>query len=134
MSQAICSKSDISGLFVIAFTLASSTGVAHPRQAGKIFSSARIDSFRTEFLKLGYVEVKNVTFETRAAKLSYDRLPALADELVRLKVDAIVTPGARPLKLTVVPRELRAEESIEKAFAKLRTKDPADGLYVLGGA
>ena len=57
-------------------------------------SSARIDSFRTEFLKLGYVEGKNVTFETRAAKLSYDQLPALADELVRLKVDVIVTPGA----------------------------------------
>ena len=44
-----------------------------------------IDSFRTEFLKLGYVEGKNVTFETRAAKLSYDRLRALADEFVRLK-------------------------------------------------
>ena len=57
-------------------------------------SSARIASFRTEFLKLGYVEGKNVTFETRAAKLNYDRLPALADELVRLKVDVIVTPGA----------------------------------------
>ena len=69
-------------------------------------SSAMIDSFRTEFLKLGYVEGKNVTFETRAAKLSYDRLRALADELVRLKVDVIVTPGARPLKLTVVPWEL----------------------------
>jgi putative ABC transport system substrate-binding protein len=57
-------------------------------------SSARIASFRTEFLKLGYVEGKNVTFETRAAKLNYDRLPTLADELVRLKVDVIVTPGA----------------------------------------
>jgi putative tryptophan/tyrosine transport system substrate-binding protein len=68
-------------------------------------SSARIDSFRTEFLKLGYVEGKNVTFETRAAKLSYDRLPALADELVRLKVDVIVTPGANDTRAAKTPRK-----------------------------
>jgi putative tryptophan/tyrosine transport system substrate-binding protein len=57
-------------------------------------SSARLASFRREFLKLGYVEGKNVTFESRAASFNYDRLPALADELVKLKVDVIVTPGA----------------------------------------
>ena len=57
-------------------------------------SSARLASFRREFLKLGYVEGKNVTFESRAADFNYDRLPALADELIKLKVDVIVTPGA----------------------------------------
>jgi putative ABC transport system substrate-binding protein len=57
-------------------------------------SSTRIASFRREFLKLGYVEGKSVTFATRAAKLEYDRLPVLADELVRVGVDVIVTPGA----------------------------------------
>jgi putative ABC transport system substrate-binding protein len=57
-------------------------------------SSARLASFRREFLKLGYVEGKNVTFESRAANFNNDRLPALADELVTLKVDVIVTPGA----------------------------------------
>ena len=57
-------------------------------------SSARLASFRREFLKLGYVENKNVTFESRAADFHYDRLPSLADELVKLKVDVIVTPGA----------------------------------------
>jgi len=57
-------------------------------------SSARLASFRRELLKLGYVEGKNVTFESRGANFNYDRLPYLADELVKLKVDVIVTPGA----------------------------------------
>jgi putative ABC transport system substrate-binding protein len=57
-------------------------------------SSARLASFRREFLKLGYVEGKNVTLQSRAADFHYDRLPSLADELVKLKVDVIVTPGA----------------------------------------
>ena len=55
---------------------------------------ARIESFRREFSELGYVEGKNIAFEYRFAENKLDRLPALADELVRLKVDVIVTPGA----------------------------------------
>jgi putative ABC transport system substrate-binding protein len=47
-----------------------------------------------EFAKLGYVEGKNVAFEFRNANTQYDRLLALAEELVRLKVDVIVTPGS----------------------------------------
>jgi putative tryptophan/tyrosine transport system substrate-binding protein len=43
--------------------------------------------------KLGYVEGKNITFESRYAEGKYDRLSALADELVRLKVDVLVTPS-----------------------------------------
>jgi ABC-type uncharacterized transport system substrate-binding protein len=42
---------------------------------------------------LGYVEGKNVAFEYRFANDKLDRLPALADELVRLKVDVLLTPG-----------------------------------------
>ena len=57
-------------------------------------SSGWRESFVREFGKLGYVEGKNVTFEFRNANTKYDRLPALAEELVRLKVDVIVTPGA----------------------------------------
>ena len=41
---------------------------------------------------LGYVEGKNIAFEYRSADDKLDRLPALADELVRLKVDVIVAP------------------------------------------
>jgi len=51
-------------------------------------------AFQREFHKLGYVDGKNVTFIYRFADTKYDRLPALADELVRLKVDVIITPGS----------------------------------------
>jgi putative tryptophan/tyrosine transport system substrate-binding protein len=42
---------------------------------------------------LGYVEGQNVTIELRSSEGKYDRLPALAAELVRLKVDVIVVPA-----------------------------------------
>ena len=61
---------------------------------GEGSSSGWRDSFVREFGKLGYVQGKNVAFELRNANTNYDRLPALAEELVRLKVDVIVTPGA----------------------------------------
>jgi putative ABC transport system substrate-binding protein len=48
------------------------------------------EAFRREFRSLGYVEGKNIAFEYRDADKP-DRLPAVADELVRLKVDVIVT-------------------------------------------
>jgi putative ABC transport system substrate-binding protein len=41
----------------------------------------------------GYVEGKNFVIESRSAEGSVERLPALADDLVRLKVDVIVTAG-----------------------------------------
>ena len=44
------------------------------------------------FRELGYVEGKNIAFETRSAE-GIDRYPALADELVRLKVDVLVSPS-----------------------------------------
>lgn len=46
--------------------------------------------FTAEFSKLGYVDGKNVKIEYRYADDKFDRLPALADELVRLKVDLIL--------------------------------------------
>ncbi len=52
-----------------------------------------IESFQREFSKLGYVEGKNIAFEYRYAEGKLDRLPALADELVRLKVDVIIAPN-----------------------------------------
>jgi putative ABC transport system substrate-binding protein len=49
--------------------------------------------FWQEFRKFGYVEGKNIVTEHRNADNKLDRLPALAEELVRLKVDMIVTGG-----------------------------------------
>src|SRR5262245_5595184 len=51
------------------------------------------DAFRERMRELGYVEGQNVTFETRFADGRIDRLPALAAELVTMKVDVIVTGG-----------------------------------------
>jgi putative ABC transport system substrate-binding protein len=55
---------------------------------------ARIEAFQQGLRKLGYVEGKNIFIEWRYAEGKPDRLPALAAELVRLKVDVIVTGGA----------------------------------------
>ena len=56
---------------------------------------------RRELRALGYVEGKNIAFEHRYTEGKLERLPALSDELVRLKVDVILTggtPGARAAK------------------------------------
>src|SRR5262249_185389 len=42
--------------------------------------------------ELGYVEGQNLTLEERSSEGRYERLPALAGELVRLRVDVIVVP------------------------------------------
>jgi putative ABC transport system substrate-binding protein len=54
---------------------------------------ARYEAFRQRLRELGYVEGKNIVIESRSAEGKVDRLPALLDELVRLKVDVIVTTG-----------------------------------------
>ena len=56
--------------------------------------SVRIEAFRQGLRELGYVEGQNVAIEWRSAEGEADRLPRLAAELVRLKVDVIVTGGA----------------------------------------
>jgi putative ABC transport system substrate-binding protein len=55
-----------------------------------------LDAFRQELRRLGYVEGQNLTIEYRWAGGRDDRLPGLAAELVRLKVDAIVVEGHTP--------------------------------------
>ena len=56
-------------------------------------NSARIEAFRQGLRELGYVEGKNIVIEYRYAEGKLDRLSELAAELVRLKVDVIVTTG-----------------------------------------
>ena len=56
--------------------------------------SARIEAFRQGLRELGYVEGKNIVIEWRYAEGKADRLPGLAAELVRLKVEVIITAGA----------------------------------------
>ena len=59
--------------------------------------SLRLDAFRQGLRELGWVEGQNIVIEYRFAEGRFDRLPDLAAELVRLKVDIIVavpTPTA----------------------------------------
>src|ERR1700752_4233183 len=56
-------------------------------------SLPRVEAFRQRLRELGYVEGKNIAIEYRSAEGKLERLPALAAELVRLKVDVIVASG-----------------------------------------
>jgi putative ABC transport system substrate-binding protein len=53
------------------------------------------DAFRQELSKLEWIEEKNITIESRFAEQKSERLPELAADLVRLKVDLIVVPGVQ---------------------------------------
>ncbi len=67
-----------------------------------------VEAFRAGLREYGYVEGRNLVIEFRWAEGQYDRLPGLATELVRLKVDVIVThatAGVRAAKeaTTTIP-------------------------------
>ena len=55
-----------------------------------------LDAFRQELSELGWIEGKNLTIEYRFAEQKNERLPALAAELVRLKVDLLVVASTPP--------------------------------------
>jgi putative tryptophan/tyrosine transport system substrate-binding protein len=79
--------------------------VLEAQHAGKIFrlgvldvlgmasNEANLSAFRQGLRELGYVEGQNVVIEYRSADGRSERFPDLATELVRLKVDVIVTRG-----------------------------------------
>jgi putative ABC transport system substrate-binding protein len=62
-------------------------GYAYPTQARDL------EAFRQRLRDLGYVEGKNLVIESRLADSSFERLPALAAELVSLKLDVIAAFG-----------------------------------------
>jgi len=53
----------------------------------------RSEAIRLGLREFGYIEGQNIAIEYRYAEGKLDRLPELAAELVRLKVDIIVVPG-----------------------------------------
>ena len=58
----------------------------------------RFEAFRQGLRELGYVEGRNIAIESRWAEGNYDRYPAFAADLVRLKVHVIVTVGGAATK------------------------------------
>ena len=93
---------------------------AQAQQTGKIFRIGFLDpstasgiavfveAFRQELSKLGWIDGKNITIEYRFAEQKLERLPELAADLVRLKVDLIVasggpTPAAAKKATTTIP-------------------------------
>jgi putative tryptophan/tyrosine transport system substrate-binding protein len=56
-------------------------------------NAARIEAFRLGLREVGYVEGKNIVIEWRSVEGNIDRLPALVTELVRLKIDIILSAG-----------------------------------------
>jgi putative tryptophan/tyrosine transport system substrate-binding protein len=97
---------------IIVFTLCAMLfalcGSVNAQQTGKIFrigfldpgtasgSAVLVEAFRQELSKLGWIEGKNITIDYRFAEQKSGRMPELAAELVRLKVDLIVTTGDGP--------------------------------------
>jgi ABC-type uncharacterized transport system substrate-binding protein len=78
-------------------------------------ASSQIGAFRQGLRQLGYAEGKNFVIEERLADGKFDRLNELAAELVRLKVDVIVTPGPAPT---------RAAKAVTATIPIVMTQDP----------
>ena len=95
----------MAGLLALVVAFAVCGAGADAQQAGKIFrigyldpsyasgSAVLLEAFRQELSKLGWIEGKNITIEYRFAEQKTERLPELAADLVRLKVDLIVVTG-----------------------------------------
>ena len=82
--------------------------------------ASRLDAFRQGLRELGYVEGRNLAIEYRSAEGNIDRLPELAAELARTKIDCIVTAGAAP---TLAAKQATGAVPIIMA----NTADPVNG-------
>ena len=93
---------------VLGALLVALCGSVDAQQSGKIFRIGILDSstasgsailweaFQQELRKFGWIEGKNITIEYRFAEQKPERLPELATDLVRLKVDLIVVTSSVP--------------------------------------
>ncbi len=93
---------------VLATVILASGHFAEAQQAGKVSrigfldsstasgSAVLVEAFLQELSKLGWIEGKSITIEYRFAEQKNERLPELAADLVRLKVDLIVVTSGVP--------------------------------------
>src|SRR5436190_16747746 len=111
---------------------------APAQQAGKVYrigileavpaaqNAANLDALRNGLRELGYVEGRNLSIEYRSADGRAERFPELASDLVRLKVDLIVTrgtPAARAAKdatatMPVVMATMGDPRAVVASFAR----------------
>ena len=117
--SAVCTSFYSVALCAMLFALC---GSVDAQQAGKIFRigyldpstasgmAVLLDAFRQELSKLGWIEGKNITIEYRFAEQKPERLPELAADVVRLKVDLIVTSGG--------PTPLAAKKATSSHFSR----------------
>ncbi len=119
------------------------------QQAGKIprigYLSLRLGhnqgAFHQGLRELGYMEGQNITIYHRSAEGKRDRLPALAAELVRLKVDVIVAlspPTARAAKntTTTIPIVIRSSsDPVRSGFVASLARPGGNitGLWSISG-
>ena len=99
------------GIVALAVAFAMCGAVAQAQQPKKVLrlgylsnldsarESTRVEAIRRALRQLGYIEGQNIAIEYRYAEGKRDRLPELAAELVRLRVDIIVALGGDPLIL-----------------------------------
>jgi len=102
-------KDRILSFAFVALLLALSTIAAQAQQPTKVArigfldpstaaaSEVLVDAFRQELSKLGWTEGKNIVIQYRFAEQKNDRLPELAGDLVRFKVDLIVAASTQPV-------------------------------------
>jgi putative ABC transport system substrate-binding protein len=95
-------------LVTLALGILSAPLAAEAQPAGKVYridilwlnplaaTGHLVEAFRRGLRELGYVEGQNIAIEFRSAEGNVERVPDLAAELVRLKVDVILT-GTTPL-------------------------------------
>ena len=92
--------------FLGALGLLAAPGIGAAQPAGRVYrvgylandstASRFVEAFREGLRELGWVEGRNIAIEYRFAEGQYDRLPALAAELVRLNVDVIAAGPTPP--------------------------------------
>src|SRR6266576_1467990 len=88
------------------FALCSSAHAQQPKKVPRIgylssgdpgSASTSAEAIRAALRELGYIEGENIAFEYRYSEGKVDRLPELAAELLRFKVDSILAGGGAPL-------------------------------------
>ena len=92
-------------LLILTTLFLATVNPTHAQQTGKVprigfldnstasSMAVLLEAFRQELSELGWIEGKNITIEYRFAEQKNERLPELAADLVRLKLDMIATTG-----------------------------------------